>query len=1049
MRIFAKTLYVLIIGIFFNITFNNIVLAWNEYDTPYFNSTFSGFNATGKLLNSRSVYVSETGNVYIADSGNNRIQVFSSNGDFLFKFGQYGTNNGEFITPSDLVVNQNGDIWVVDSGNHRIQIFDSSGNFIQKFGSYGNANGQFNNPSAIALDGLGNIFVVDTNNHRVQKFNSSRVYQSSIGSLGENNSQFYYPASIYIDSTNSIYVADAYNHRIQKFDSNGNFLIKFKTDGINATPPAKAQWSKYNNTVLGISDTTGIDGRIPPGSDAGKADNIGSYDPTVLYINGQYHIYSSAQSYLGPNYWSMTTQLHTSPDGLTWTKFDNNLTTPMYIDTTTTNGRIAMGTSGKGDFERAESPSIIIDDGIYKMWYHGRASGGIMRIFYATSPDGLTWTKYDNTIPVASNNSSTNGRIPLGTNGSGDEQTLSAPSVIKDDGIYKMWYTGKGGNSNRIYYATSQDGLVWTKYDNSIPQNSDTIGTNGRIPLGTNGAGDNVGAYFPFVLKDGKEYKMWYLGNDGSKTRYYYATSQDGLTWYKYDNRVPPNSDSLSTNGRIPLGTASKADSSGMFGRNTVIRMGNQLKMWYSGSSSRTYILHATSEIGEDGFWEEFTPHGISGDSSGNILVTDTLHNRILKYNSNGELLMKFGSLGLGEYQFNTPWGITTDNLGNIFIADSENNRIQKFTYDQTPPTGSISINNGASFSNTVNVTLSLPSTDDIGEVTSMIICNHPSFTDCSWQNYSSSLPWSLINSEGVKTVYVKFKDEVNNESDIFSDSIILDLTSPIGSILINNGDDYTTSTTVVLNLNATDTISSVSEMIICNNPEFSSCKFEPYTTTKEWLLNTSDAIKTAYVKFRDESGNTSLVYSDSITLMIPTTTEIAPEKDPISPPKVAIVPTIIATNSNNSTEATSKIEEIDIPQNTNNTQIIVFIDQNGKPLVNALVEINGKKYYTNNDGEIQAIDLVNGSSYKVLVTFNGKTFESKVLGSKDEKNNVIIKIEEPTKRTTDTEKFKRSYINCKCIISIIVFIILIILLMVLKRRTSSDNNRKIKLRRK
>jgi hypothetical protein len=50
-----------------------------------------------------------------------------------------------------------------------------------------------------------------------------------------------------------------------------------------------------------------------------------------------------------------------------------------------------------------------------------------------------------------------------------------------------MWYTGEDGSNWRIYYATSGDGLTWTKYDNNIPSNSDTTSTNGRIPLGTSG----------------------------------------------------------------------------------------------------------------------------------------------------------------------------------------------------------------------------------------------------------------------------------------------------------------------------------------------------------------------------------------------------------------------------------------------------------------------------------------------------------------------------------------------------------------------------------
>ena len=74
------------------------------------------------------------------------------------------------------------------------------------------------------------------------------------------------------------------------------------------------------------------------------------------------------------------------------------------------------------------------------------------RIYYATSPDGLIWTKYDNTTPALSDNTSTNGRIPMGTTGKGDQIHAYTCYVILDNDIYKTWYTGYC-TSYDIYYA--------------------------------------------------------------------------------------------------------------------------------------------------------------------------------------------------------------------------------------------------------------------------------------------------------------------------------------------------------------------------------------------------------------------------------------------------------------------------------------------------------------------------------------------------------------------------------------------------------------------
>ena len=224
----------------------------------------------------------------------------------------------------------------------------------------------------------------------------------------------------------------------------------------------------------------------------------------------------------------------TSSDGLTWTKYDN--TVPSASDTTSTNGRIPLGTAGKGDDAQVFQASVILDGSTYKMWYSAY-DGTNYRIYYATSPDGLTWTKYDNTIPTNSDTSSTNGRIPLGTNGTGDDTNVYGVSVIKDGSTYKMWYGGHDGSTQRIYYATSPDGLTWTKYDNTVPSNSDTSSTNGRIPLGTNTTGDDTQAVPPGILIDGTTYKIWYGGSDGSNGRTYYATMTATT------NSVPPASD--------------------------------------------------------------------------------------------------------------------------------------------------------------------------------------------------------------------------------------------------------------------------------------------------------------------------------------------------------------------------------------------------------------------------------------------------------------------------------------------------------------------------
>ncbi|MBI2440388.1 MAG: hypothetical protein HYV35_03350 [Lentisphaerae bacterium] len=342
-------------------------------------------------------------------------------------------------------------------------------------------------------------------------------------------------------------------------------------------------WSKYDNNIPGVSDTTSTNGRIGLGI-AGKGDDVGLFTPAVIGGPTNQMWYTATDGGYYRIYYA------TSPDGLTWTKYDN--TTPTDSDTVSTNGRIPRGTAGKGDDTYAAYATVIKDGTTYKMWYSGYQDATTARIYYATSPDGLTWTKYSNSIPTNTDTTSTDGRIGLGSPGNGDTVDVFYPTVIKDGAVYKMWYTGYNGTNNRIYYATSPDGLTWTKYNNAIPTNSNTTSTDGRIPLGTAGKGDQTSAYIPVVIKVGNTYKMWYGGYDGANARIYYATSPDGLTWTKHNNTTPADSNTTSTDGRVPRGTLGDLTHSLA---PAVIRVGNTYKMWYGGYSGAWRIYHAVA----------------------------------------------------------------------------------------------------------------------------------------------------------------------------------------------------------------------------------------------------------------------------------------------------------------------------------------------------------------------------------------------------------------------------------------------------------------------
>jgi RNA polymerase sigma factor (sigma-70 family) len=171
-----------------------------------------------------SIAVDKDGNFYITAR---IIYKFDPNGNLLRKFGSEGSGDGQFARPFGITVDGSGNIYVADTGNNRIQRFDPDGNLLLKWGSQGFGDGQFKFPNGIAVDGLNNVYIADTQNHRIQKFDSNGNFLTKWGSQGSENGQFNFPAVITTDNLGNVYVSDGLNNRIQKFDSNGNFLEKF------------------------------------------------------------------------------------------------------------------------------------------------------------------------------------------------------------------------------------------------------------------------------------------------------------------------------------------------------------------------------------------------------------------------------------------------------------------------------------------------------------------------------------------------------------------------------------------------------------------------------------------------------------------------------------------------------------------------------------------------------------------------------------------------------------------------------------------------------
>jgi len=189
---------------------------------------------------------------------------------------------------------------------------------------------------------------------------------------------------------------------------------------------------------------------------------------------------------------------------------------------------------------------------------------------------------------------------------------------------------------------------------------------------------------------------------------------------------------------------------------------------------------------------------------------------------------------------------------------------------DPAPPDGTVVIAGGAAAVPASDITLDLAA-DDTDLILSVALSND----GVAWTTlpYSPTLSWTLASGEGTRTVYAKWMDLVEHWSPVESDTVMVDLQAPIAqSFKINDGAAQTGSSSVALELLATDSGSGVVEMALSNNG--TAWTIRPYSTSQVWTLAAGEGPRTVWARFRDAVGRWSSPISDSIVVDLPAVTD-------------------------------------------------------------------------------------------------------------------------------------------------------------------------------
>lgn len=225
----------------------------------------------------------------------------------------------------------------------------------------------------------------------------------------------------------------------------------------------------------------------------GEFDDSGAMGSWITEVDGKYYLY-----YIG---WNLSTTvpfrnsigLALSDDGIKFSRASN--------------GPLLDRNFNEPHF--TASSCVIFDNGVWRMWYlsctewilHAGKPSHKYHIKYAESDDGLSWLRKGIVAIDYSNEK---------------EYAISRPSVIKHNGYWHMWYSYRG-DKYRIGYATSIDGIMWQRLDDSV-----------GIDVSNEGW-DSEMIEYPFVFKHKEDIYMLYNGNGYGKTGFGLAKLGAGL----------------------------------------------------------------------------------------------------------------------------------------------------------------------------------------------------------------------------------------------------------------------------------------------------------------------------------------------------------------------------------------------------------------------------------------------------------------------------------------------------------------------------------------
>jgi sugar lactone lactonase YvrE len=698
-----------------------------------------------------AVAVDSAGNLYIADYGNNRIRKVSSNGTITTVAGDgtagYKGDNGpatsaELYEPYGVAVDSSGNLYVADYGNNRIREV-SGGEITTVAGNgtagYGGDNGaatgaELHSPRGVAMDSAGNLYIADGGNQRIREVSSGVIVtvagSGTPGYSGDNgpatSAELYDPTGVATGSGGDVYIADLANSRIRVLIPSGvacsavvsplvlspgapggNFTVTIQTNSPSCawavqnlpswiTVPGSNVGTGSGSVTLVVAANPGV-ARAATISIAGVLVQINQSSPPCYYtlaFGGQAFPAAGGTGSVGviASSWCPWT----ASSSLTWVT-------------------LTSGASGQGNGSVAyrvaantgslQSGTLTIAGQAFAVEQAGAAATSIPAFNINTlAGNGTLGYKGDNG-PAASaelNNptgvaADSAGNLYIADKFNQRIRKVSNGTITTVAGTGAIGYTGDNGpatsaqlywpsavaldSAGNLYIADSGNNVIRKVSNGTIT----TVAGNGTFNYsGDGGPATSAALNYPagvavdpagnLYIADEANYRVRKVSN-GTITTF----AGDGTQGYTGDNG-PATSAELSD----PAGVA--LDSSGNLyiadSNNNVIReVSNGTISTVAGS----YTVGYTGDNGPAISAEVSDPTGVAVDAAGNLYIADN-DNFVIRVVANGVIATVAGNNTQGysgdsgpatSAELSLPSGVVVSNLGNLYIADSGNNRIR------------------------------------------------------------------------------------------------------------------------------------------------------------------------------------------------------------------------------------------------------------------------------------------------------------------------------------------------------------------------------------